>query len=184
MRGVNVDGDDQADRTAHGGADMAVYAYAAEDYRWWESELERALAPGTFGENLTTTGIDVNAALIGERWRIGDALELEVAGPRIPCYKLAARMEDPRFVKRFGAALRPGPYLRIVREGTVAAGDSIAVTHRPAHGIRIVDMTRIYLFERERLGELLAAPELSAAWLDWIREQLRGQEDDVVPAGH
>ena len=172
VRGVNLDGDDQADRRVHGGADRALYAYASEDYRWWEEQLGRPLPPGTFGENLTTAGIDVNAAFVGERWRIGDDLELEVSIPRVPCFKLAARMGDPRFVKRFGEALRPGPYLRILTEGTVAAGDRIAVTHRPSHDIRIVDVTRIYLFERERLGELLAAPELGEEWIAWIHEQL------------
>ena len=172
VRGINVDGDDQADRSVHGGVDRAVYAYASEDYRWWEGELGRAMPPGTFGENLTTEGIDVNNALVGERWRVGDDLELEVSIPRVPCFKLAARMGDPRFVKRFAEALRPGPYLRIASEGTAAAGDLVVVAHRPNHGVRIVDVAQIYLFERERLGELLAAPELGAAWTDWVHEQL------------
>jgi MOSC domain-containing protein YiiM len=169
--GVNAAGDDQADRSVHGGVDRAVYAYAAEDYAWWEAELGRALAPGTFGENVTTTGLDVNAAVVGERWVIGDA-ELEVSLPRVPCFKLAARMGDPRFVKTFGLALRPGPYLRIARAGSIGAGDRIDVVSRPAHGIRIVDVFTIFLFERQRLRELLAAPELGAEWIDWIHEQL------------
>jgi MOSC domain-containing protein YiiM len=172
LRGVNLAGDAQADLESHGGVDMAVYAYAAEDYRWWETELGRALEPGTFGENLTTAGIDVNAALVGERWRVGADVELEVSIPRIPCYKLAARMGDPTFVKRFGAALRPGPYLRVVREGTIGAGDPIAVIARPEHGLRIVDVTTIYLFERERAGELLAAPQIGASWTEWAEKQL------------
>jgi MOSC domain-containing protein YiiM len=169
--GVSAAGDDQADRSVHGGVDRAVYAYAAEDYAWWEAELGRALAPGTFGENVTTTGLDVNAAVVGERWAIGDA-ELEVSLPRVPCFKLAARMGDPRFVKTFGLALRPGPYLRIARAGSIGAGDRIDVVSRPAHGIRIVDVFTIFLFERQRLRELLAAPELGAEWIDWIHEQL------------
>src|SRR5919205_1072755 len=88
VRGVNLAGDDQADRSVHGGPDKAVYAYAAEDTEWWERELGRQLGPGTFGENLTVRGLDVTGALIGERWRIGTAL-LEVTAPRIPCWKLA-----------------------------------------------------------------------------------------------
>src|SRR3954451_1018046 len=95
--GVNVDGDDQADRRVHGGADQAVYAYAAESYAWWEEQLGRDLAPGTFGENLTVAGADVDAAVLGTRWRIGTVV-LEVTAPRIPCAKLAARMADPGFV--------------------------------------------------------------------------------------
>jgi MOSC domain-containing protein YiiM len=175
FRGVNADGDDQADRSVHGGVDRAVYAYAAEDYAWWERELARPLAPGTFGENLTTSGLDVNAAVVGERWAIGDA-ELEVSLPRVPCFKLAARMGDPHFVKTFASARRPGPYLRIARPGTIAAGDEIAVLSRPAHGIRIVDVFTIHLFERSRLHELLAAPELGADWIAWVQEQIASRE--------
>ena len=93
-RGMNLDGDDQADRKAHGGVDKAIYAYAIEDLRWWESELGRSLPVGQFGENLTTEGIDVNGALVGERWEVGTTL-LEVAEPRVPW--LAARCPDGRY---------------------------------------------------------------------------------------
>src|SRR3954447_11828739 len=119
-------GDVQADRRVHGGHDMAAYAYAREDIDWWEAELGRPLEDGTFGENLTLTGIEVSGALVGERWRAGAAL-LEVASPRIPCWKLGARMGDPRFVKRFGKALRPGAYLRVIEEGVISAGDAVEV---------------------------------------------------------
>jgi MOSC domain-containing protein YiiM len=121
VRGVNLEGDDQADRTVHGGPENAVYAYASEDYSWWDGELDRDLPPGQFGENLTTRDIDVNEALIGERWRAGTAL-LQVTTPRFPCYKLAMKMEDPHFIKRFSAALRPGAYLTILEEGAVEQG--------------------------------------------------------------
>src|SRR5688572_17653439 len=87
VRGVNLDGDDQADRSVHGGPDKAVYAYAIEETRDWEAELERELGAGAFGENLTTEGLDVSGALLGEQWRIGTTL-LEVVQPRLPCYKL------------------------------------------------------------------------------------------------
>ena len=115
VRGVNLDGDDQADRKAHGGPDKAVYAYAVEDLRWWESELSRSLPVGQFGENLTTEGIDVNGALVGERWEVGTTL-LEVSEPRVPCWRLGVRMDDNGFVRRFMEALRPGAYLRILSE--------------------------------------------------------------------
>ena len=107
VRGVNIDGDDQADRKHHGGPDQAVYAYALEDYDWWSAELERPIAPGTFGENLTLAGLEVNGALVGERWRVGNTV-LEVAQPRLPCYKLANRMGDRTFARRFAAASRSG----------------------------------------------------------------------------
>jgi len=172
VRGVNLVGDDQADRTVHGGVDRAVYAYASDDYTWWNSELHRPLAPGTFGENLTVDGMAVSEAVVGERWAVGRDVELEVSSPRVPCYKLAARMDDPGFIKRFARALRPGSYLRIVREGALRAGDTIRIIHRPAHGIRIVDVARIYQFNREELATLLHAPELGDEWIAWIHEHL------------
>ena len=96
VRGVNVAGDDQADREVHGGPDKAVYAYAREDTAWWERELGRELEHGNFGENLTVSGVDVTGAVVGELWEVGSAV-LEVAQPRIPCWKLGARMEDASF---------------------------------------------------------------------------------------
>jgi len=126
LAGVNLSGDDQADRSVHGGGDKAVYAYAWEDSVWWQEELGRELVPGNFGENLTLEGVPVADAVVGERWRIGSAL-LEVSEPRFPCFKLGIRMGDPRFVKRFAAARRPGTYLRIVAGGDVGAGDRIEV---------------------------------------------------------
>jgi len=90
VRGVNLEGDDQADRSVHGGPDQAVYAYASEDIAYWSDVTGLDLGPGAFGENLTTAGIDVSGARIGERWRIG-TVELRVTGPRIPCFKLEAR---------------------------------------------------------------------------------------------
>src|SRR5262245_4837695 len=138
-RGVNLAGDDQADRTAHGGPDKAVYAYAIEDARWWEQEIGRSLAAGEFGENLTTLGMDPNQALIGERWQIGTTV-LEVSEPRIPCWRLGVRMNDKTFPRRFTAALRPGAYLRIVVEGDVGAGDAIHVAEKPDHDVTIRDV--------------------------------------------
>ena len=124
--GVNLVGDDQADRRVHGGDDKAIYAYAVEDYAWWEPDTG-PLAPGTFGENLTTVGIDLNASSIGDRWRVGSAV-LEVAQPRQPCFKLAMRMDDVAFPGRFDAAGRPGAYLRIIEPGRISAGDAVAIT--------------------------------------------------------
>jgi MOSC domain-containing protein YiiM len=170
IRGVNLRGDDQADRDNHGGPDRAVYAYASEDYAWWEKQLERELPAGKFGENLTLAGIDVSGALIGERWRAGSA-ELVVTSPRVPCYKLAMTMEDPAFVRRFAQARRPGAYLAIVTEGIVAAGDRIDVLSRPAHDLTLEKMYAIYMFDRDRLSELLV-PELPAFWRDWVLNQI------------
>lgn len=126
VRGVNVDGDDQGDRSRHGGPDKAVYAYASEDSAWWSAQLGRPLGPGTFGENLTLEGVDVTNARVGDRWRVGTTT-LEVAGPRMPCWKLETKLGEKGFIDRFTAGGRPGAYLRIVEEGVVAAGDDVTV---------------------------------------------------------
>jgi MOSC domain-containing protein YiiM len=170
LRGVNLRGDDQADRNAHGGPDRAVYAYASEDYRWWEASLERTLDAGTFGENLTLAGVDVSGALIGERWRAGGTL-LQVTAPRVPCFKLAHVMGDPAFVKRFAQALRPGTYLSVVEEGEIASGDAVEVTVKPRHVLTVAEMTHIYFNDRSRLSELLV-PELPHEWRTWVEEQM------------
>jgi MOSC domain-containing protein YiiM len=125
VQGVNLVGDDQADRRVHGGPDKAVYAYASEDYEWWSATTD-PLAPGTFGENLTTFGLDLRECRVGDRWRVGSCV-LEVAQPRQPCFKLGIRMGDDTFPGRFTDAGRPGAYLRVVMAGTVAAGDPIEI---------------------------------------------------------
>jgi len=178
-RGVNLAGDDQADRRAHGGSDKAVYAYAVEDLRWWEQGLGRSLQYGEMGENLTTEGIDVNGALIGERWAIG-TIVLEVSEPRVPCWRLAVRMNDKLFPRRFTEALRPGAYLRILVEGDVGAGDEIRVIERPDHDLTIRDVLRIYAFDRHDAGRLLAIPRMSESWRGWAEELL--QETKKVSA--
>lgn len=163
VRGVNLDGDDQADRSVHGGADKAVYAYAAEDYEWWRGQLGRELAPGAFGENLTLRGIDVSGALIGEHWRAGTAL-LEVSEPRFPCWKLSTKMGDPTFLKTFARAMRLGAYLRIVEPGELQVGDAVAVVERPAHKVTIELFGRAYLHDRSLRPSVLVADALSARW--------------------
>jgi MOSC domain-containing protein YiiM len=171
-RGVNLAGDDQADRKAHGGPDKVVYAYAVEDARWWEQQIGRALGYGEFGENLTTEGIDANGALVGERWQIGTTL-LEVSEPRIPCWRLGVRMNDKMFPRRFTEAMRPGPYLRIVVEGEVGAGDEISIVERPDHDLTIRDVFRIYNRDHAEVERLLAVPRMSESWKRWAADLLQ-----------
>ena len=171
-RGVNLVGDDQADRRAHGGPDKALYAYAVEDARWWEQEIRRALAYGEFGENLTTEGMQVNDALVGERWQIGTTV-LEVSEPRIPCWRLGVRMNDKMFPRRFTEALRPGSYFRVVVEGDVESGDEIQVVERPDHDLTIRDVFRIYTRDRAEVERLLAVPQMSEAWRRWAAHTLQ-----------
>lgn len=168
VEGVNIVGDHQADRRVHGGIHKAIYAYASEDYEWWSDQLGHSLAPGTFGDNLTTEGIDVGGAVVGQRWRVNDVV-LEVSEPRVPCYKLGIRMDDPRFPERFSAADRPGSYLRIVAEGSVAAGDRIDLDSPPSHGVSVADIARIYARDRHEAGRLFRATGLSEPWKRWAR---------------
>jgi MOSC domain-containing protein YiiM len=170
VAGVNVDGDDQADRRVHGGPDKAVYAYASEDTAWWSARLARPLGPGVFGENLTLEGVDVTGAVIGERWRIGTA-ELQVCQPRQPCFKLGLRFGDPQMVKLFAQAGRPGAYLRILAEGELGAGDEVDISHRPAHGVTIGTVARAILFDDALLAEAAAAPELPEGLARWMLER-------------
>jgi len=166
VRGVNVDGDEQADRSVHGGRDKAVYAYPREDLDWWEGQLGRDLAHGTFGENLTTRGLDVTAARVGERWRIGGVL-LEVSEPRMPCWKLAWRMEDAFFPRRFTRAGRPDAYLRIVEEGELGAGDRVKVVDRPPHEVSVGVLVEAYVRDRSLAPRILEADALSDQWRSW-----------------
>jgi MOSC domain-containing protein YiiM len=172
--GVNIAGDRQADLIVHGGPDKAVYAYAVEDYHWWSAGLGVPLDPATFGENLTVGGVDVSGAVIGERWRVGTTL-LEVAQPRLPCYKLGMRMGDPAFPARFAAANRPGAYLRIVEPGDVGAGDAIEVVDRPSHGVTIAEVSRALLGERALWPHVLRATRLPAAQLELLRQRLEAE---------
>jgi len=152
-------GDQVGDVKHHGGVDQAVYAFAREDLDVWAADLGHEIRDVQFGENLTTTGIDVNEAVVGERWRIGTA-ELEVASVRIPCNDFKAWMgltgfDNRAWVKRFAATGRPGPYLRVRVEGEIGAGDAIEVMHRPGHGVSVSTMFRALTTEQDLLPELL-----------------------------
>jgi MOSC domain-containing protein YiiM len=169
LSSTNLRGDGQADRNVHGGPEKAVYAYALEDTRWWSELFDASLEPGAFGENLSTTGLDVSGALIGEQWAIGSTL-LEVCQPRLPCVKLGLRFGDPRFLSMFAAAGRPGAYLRVLTEGQLGAGDAIEVVRSPGHGITCALVAQVVLRERERAAEVLAAPELSEEMRAMLRD--------------
>jgi MOSC domain-containing protein YiiM len=169
--GVNLDGDDQADRRVHGGPTKAIYTYAMEDYRWWADQLGSPLEPGTFGENLTLTAVDLTAAVVGERWQVGTTT-LRVTEPRIPCFKLGIRMDDARFVKQFADAGRPGAYLAIEQPGEVGAGDAITLVHRPRHGVTVGAVERAYHGQHELLATLADLADLSESWRNWARRHL------------
>ncbi|MER7946194.1 MOSC domain-containing protein [Streptomyces sp. NPDC096079] len=155
-----VAGDSVCDLRFHGGDDRAAYAFAREDMDLWEEELGRELANGSFGENLTTRGLDVNGALIGERWRIGEEVVLEVTGGRIPCRTFAGFVEEKGWVKRFTRSeAGPGALLRVIVPGEVRAGDPITVLHRPDHAVTVALLHRAATTERALLPDTLAAAE-------------------------
>jgi MOSC domain-containing protein YiiM len=161
-------GDQIFDIEHHGGDDQAVYAYAREDYDWWQVRLSRPLANGLFGENLTTEGVDVNGAVIGERWLIGPQLVLQPTFGRIPCVTFQHKMGEPRWVKTFTRMNRPGAYLRVLEPGEVWAGDPVTVADRPAHAVTIAQAFRAYMTEPRLLPGLVEIDGLP----DDLRETL------------
>ena len=161
LEGVNLVGDDQADRRVHGGVDKAVYAYSIEDYAWWATTTGQ-LPPGKFGENLTTVGIDLSRAHIGDRWKVGSAL-LEVAQPRQPCFKLGIAMGDDSFPGAFAAAGRPGAYLRIVTPGAVQAGDAIVVDPTDQPAVRIDSLVDDNI-DIDVLRQVASDPRVPEGW--------------------
>lgn len=154
---LGLTGDVQAHSNVHGGPDKAVYAYAAEAAGRWARRLDREITPGTFGENLTTEGLDVDGALIGERWRIGAAdtgVVLEVRMPRTPCENLEARMGVPRFMADFAATGEVGAYCKVLQPGSVQAGDPVVVVSRPDHDVTVrVMMTGATAYQLRALLE-------------------------------
>jgi len=175
MRKLNLDGDGQADLTVHGGVDRAVYAYPSEHYPFWRKELPGMNLPwGMFGENLTTEGLIEDMVFIGDRFRIGDA-EVVATQPRMPCYKLGLRFKRPEMVKRFLASRRTGFLFSVEREGIIGAGDRIDLIHREQELIRVLDITRLYAFEktdREGLQRAIETERLPESWKSHFQHQL------------
>lgn len=178
IRQDNLEGDDQADRHSHGGPDKAVYAYAREDHDWWESELGRTLPNGMFGENLTTIGLDLTNAYIGQTWRTGTVV-LQVSEPRTPCWKVGLRFGDPGFPRRAAKSRRPGVLLRVLQEGVLEAGDPINLGPVPGHRVTAAAINRIYYGEDRDLGPLRSTPELAAHWRTWANHRTIWHEDDA-----
>jgi MOSC domain-containing protein YiiM len=155
--GGGLRGDAVCDTRHHGGRDQAVYAYAREDLDAWERDMGRELACGVFGENLTTVGLDITSARIGERWLVGASCVLQVTRPRLPCRTFAGWLADQGWVRRFTARGAPGAYLRVVTPGAVSADDLITVVHRPDHHITVGVMFRALTTEKRLLPALLQA---------------------------
>ena len=169
---VGLAGDHAHDVRHHGGTDQALYAYAREDLDTWQEQLGRRLHNGSsFGENLTTVGVDVTGALIGERWRIGTDVLLEVTSPRVPCATFQGWLGEPGWLKRFLQAGQPGAYLRVIDEGSIRAGDSIDVVFRPQHDVTIALTFRAFTTE----PDLLPRVEVAEALPDDAKALLRSR---------
>ncbi|MFF7383478.1 MOSC domain-containing protein [Streptomyces griseoluteus] len=174
--GSGLAGDAVCELRHHGGDDQAVYAFAREDLDDWERELGRSLSNGFFGENLTTQGLDVSGALIGERWRIGSGVVLEVTSGRIPCRTFQGHMAEPGWVRRFTRKAVTGAYLRVIEPGEIRAGDAVEIVHRPDHGVTAATQFRAVTTERELLPSLLAAGDaLHREALAQVRKYLADQ---------
>ncbi|MFJ6903624.1 MOSC domain-containing protein [Streptomyces griseoluteus] len=174
--GSGLAGDAVCDLRHHGGDDQAVYAFAREDLDDWERELDRSLSNGFFGENLTTEGLDVSGSLIGERWRIGSGVVLEVTSGRIPCRTFQGHLAEPGWVKRFTRKAVTGAYLRVIEPGEIRAGDVVEIVHRPDHGVTAATQFRAVTTERELLPSLLAAGDaLHGEALAQVHKYLAGQ---------
>jgi MOSC domain-containing protein YiiM len=163
---LGLKGDQVSDTRHHGGPDQAVYAFAREELDWWADQLGDEIRDGEFGENLTTTGVDVDGAELGERWRIGTVL-VEVALVRTPCNDFKVWMgrcghDNRAWVRRFAERARPGAYLRVLQPGVLAAGDPIEVVHRPGHGLTASYLFRALTREPELLPSLLGLDGLAA----------------------
>ena len=172
---LNVEGDEQADPSVHGGPDKAVYVYPLEHYAYWREQLPGVELPcGAFGENFTTEGLREEQVLIGDRLGIGSA-EFVVTQPRMPCFKLGIRFDRPDMVKRFLRARRTGFYLSVVREGYVAAGDAVDFAARDEHGVTVADIVDLYTLGSENEGLLRRAVGLTSlpqTLKDHFRERL------------
>lgn len=156
----------------HGGPGQAVYAYSAEDLAWWETELGRSIAPGTFGENLTLSSFGSSEPRVGDRYRIG-AVELEVTSSRIPCGTFQAQMNLAGWVERFRDAERPGWYARVLTDGVVEVGDPVSFTAAPDSNVTVIEVQRLY-YDRsgavdDRLRAALDSPLAERARDDYER---------------
>mgnify|MGYP001237715477 FL=1 len=175
VNALNLDGDQQADLTVHGGPSKAVYAYPSEHYDFWRKELPEIDFPwGSFGENLSTQGLLEKDLNIGDRLCVG-SVELIVTEPRLPCYKLGVKFNRDDMVKRFLKSRRTGFYCAVLREGAINSGDAIHFLSRDDHHVTVADITRLYAFDRKDFAAMRRAIEvqaLSESWRGYFRERI------------
>jgi MOSC domain-containing protein YiiM len=175
LRTLNLDGDQQADLSAHGGPFKAVYAYPSEHYGFWRQELPAMELPwGMFGENFTTEGLSEDDLQVGDRFGIGSAV-LMVRQPRMPCYKLAAKFQRDDMIERFLVSGRSGFYFSVEQEGEVGVGDSFELIPQNRDGITIAEMNRLFVHERYNralLQKAIATAALPESWREYFVPRL------------
>ena len=180
---LGLDGDECADKEHHGGFEQALYAYAREDLDWWTEQLGRELGNGSFGENLTTAGVSVSTALIGEIWRVGTVV-VQVTSPRVPCVTFKSWLDEPHWVKRFADAGRPGAYLRVLSAGSIQAGDELSVLSRPDQTVTVAESLLAYYGDRQVMSRLLTvegrSSKLDEAALDEAALDEAALDDTVL----
>ena len=183
VRRINIDGDGQGDLAGHGGEQRAVMVYQTESYDFWKTYLNRDdLAPGHFGENFTVTGLADDEVCIGDRYRIGDA-EFEVTQPRVTCFRIGLRLNEPEMPNLLVARHRPGFYFRVITEGHVRAGDDIVRTRRGRHELSVADVDALlYLPDRniEQLRKVVDVPALSPGWQQSFKDMLAAHENSTT----
>ena len=184
VRKLNLDGDRQADLSVHGGENKAVYVYSIENYEYWKLELGRDdFNHGQFGENLTVEGMTDDVVRIGDVFNVGGA-SVQVTQPRPPCYKLAIKMENPKFLKLFLASRRTGFYLRVLEEGVVGAGDEFELIERDPEPLTVEETVSLSYFDRDNLERAQAALRVKAlapGWREGFAERLRKAGIAVEP---
>ena len=187
VRRLNIDGDGQGDLAGHGGEQRAVMVYQTESYEFWKTYLGRKdLQPGHFGENFTVTGLADDEVCIGDRYRIGDA-EFEVTQPRVTCFRVGVRLNEPEMPSLLVSQHRPGFYFRVITEGRVRAGDDIVRTSRGRHELSVADVDALlYLPNRniEQLRKIVEVPALSPGWQESFRDMLAAHESPASQAAH
>ena len=180
VNALNLDGDQQADLTVHGGPSKAVYAYPSEHYDFWRKELPEIDFPwGSFGENLSTQGLLEKDLNIGDRLCVG-SVELIVTEPRLPCYKLGVKFNRDDMVKRFLKSRRTGFYCAVLREGAINSGDAIHFLSRDDHHVTVADITRLYAFDRKdfaAMRRVIEVQALSESWRGYFRERIEKAAD-------
>src|SRR5690242_10851428 len=180
VRKLNIDGDGQGDLAGHGGEERAVFVYQIDSYRYWERELARSdFVHGQFGENFTIEGLSDDEVCIGDRYQIGGAI-FEVTQPRVTCYRVGIRMNDPRIPALLVSHHRPGFYFRVLQEGEVEAGDEILKLGTGPEEMTVAEVSALlYLpgHPRQQLLRAVRIPALSSGWQDSFRALLDGEAE-------